>query len=83
MGPIAVYSLGRLLIFGAVVGVGYLVGLRSFPLFIVAIAVSLPLAYVVLRKQRNAMAAELERRVDARRERKQQLRSQLRGDDED
>lgn len=72
-----------MLIFAAVVGVGYLVGLRSFPLFLVALAVSLPVSYFVLRRQRTAMAADLERRVTERRERKDELRSQLRGDDEE
>jgi hypothetical protein len=41
-----------------------------------------PLSYFFLARQREAFAADVERRVNDRRARHEELRSQLRGDDD-
>ncbi len=74
------YTVARLAIFAVVATVLYFVGLRSFVLVALALLVSLPLSYVVLRRQRLALAAEVEQRVEGRRRRRSELREQLRGD---
>jgi hypothetical protein len=74
------YSVARLAVFAVVATVLYFVGLRSFLLVAVALLISLPLSYVVLRRQREALAAAVEHRVDGRRQRRSEIRDQLRGD---
>lgn len=81
MKAFAVYTAGRLLIFAGIAGLLYLVGLRGFLLALVALLLSVPAAYVLLARQRAALAADLERRVTERRTRHDDLRSKLRGDD--
>ncbi len=75
------YTAGRLLVLFAVAAVLYALGLRGFVLGAFAVLISLPVAYVLLARQRRALGAEVERRVETRRARKTDLRSQLRGDD--
>ncbi len=74
------YTVARLAVFAVVATVLYFVGLRSFVLVALALLVSLPLSYVLLRRQREALSTEVERRVDGRRQRRTELRDQLRGD---
>ena len=81
MKAFAVYTSGRVLVFAVLAGLLYLVGLRSYLLVAVAILLSLPVAYVVLARQREAFTTEVERRVESRRTRRTNLRAQLRGDD--
>jgi hypothetical protein len=78
----AVYTVARLLVFVVLAGLGWLVGLRGFLLVAVALLLSLPASWFLLKRQRDAMAADLERTVEARRSRRTDLRAQLRGDDE-
>jgi Zn-dependent protease with chaperone function len=78
----ALYTAARVLIFLVLAGLGWLAGLRGFLLVFVALLVSIPLSYYFLARQREAFAADLERRVSNRRARREDLRSQLRGDDE-
>jgi hypothetical protein len=78
----AVYSAARIGIFLLLAGLGWLVGLRGFLLIVVALVLSLPASWFLLRKQRDAMAADIERKVSSRRTRREDLRAQLRGDDE-
>jgi hypothetical protein len=78
----ALYTAARVLIFLVLVGLGWLAGLRGFLLVFVALLVSVPLSYFFLARQREAFAADLERRVTGRRARREDLRSQLRGEDE-
>lgn len=79
----AVYTAARVLIFLVLAGLGWLAGLRGFLLVFVALLVSVPLSYYFLARQRDAFAADVERRVNARRARRENLRSQLRGDDDE
>jgi len=78
----AVYTAARVLIFLVLAGLGWLAGLRGFLLVFVALLVSVPLSYFFLARQREAFAADVERRVNDRRARHEELRSQLRGDDD-
>lgn len=76
------YSGARVLLFAAVAAVFYAIGFRGLLLGAIALALSLPLSYVLLGRQRAAFAADVERRMVARRERNADLRTRLRGDDE-
>lgn len=78
----AVYLLGRLAAFGVVLGLLYLIGLRSFYLVLAALLLSVPLSVFALRRPRHALAADIERRVEGKRARRRDLRAALRGDDE-
>jgi Protein of unknown function (DUF4229) len=78
----AVYTAARALIVLVLAGLGWLAGLRGFLLVFVALLVSVPVSYYFLARQREAFAADVERRVTDRRARREDLRSQLRGDDE-
>ncbi len=78
----AVYTAARVLIFLVLAGLGWLAGLRGFLLIFVALLVSVPLSYFFLARQRDAFAADVERRVNDRRTKREHLRSQLRGDDD-
>ena len=77
-----VYTAGRLLVFAGVAALLYLLGLRGFLLVAVALLLSLPVSYLLLAGPRAALGAEVERRVAARRARREDLRSRLRGDEE-
>jgi hypothetical protein len=78
----AVYTVGRLLIFVGLAAVLYVLGLREFLLVLAALLLSLPVSYVLLVGPRARLSDEVERRISARRARREYLRSQLRGDDE-
>ena len=82
MKAFAVYTVGRLLIFVGLAAVLYVLGLREFLLVLAALLLSLPVSYVLLVGPRARLSDEVERRISARRARREYLRSQLRGDDE-
>jgi len=82
MRAFGVYTVGRVLVLFAVAVVLYALGLRGFVLAAVAVLVSLPVSYLLLRRQRVAFGEEIERRMQARRARREGLRGDLRGDDE-
>jgi hypothetical protein len=75
--PYVAYTAGRIGVFVAVAAVLYLIGFRTWMLVLVSILLSMPLSYVVLARQRIAMAKAVEERLAQRRK----LRAQLRGDD--
>jgi hypothetical protein len=79
---LALYLTGRLGAFVIALGLLYMIGLRSFYLLLAALAVSVPLSLIALRKPRHALAADIERRVNGKRDRRRDLRAALRGDDE-
>lgn len=60
------YTLWRVLLFVALLGVGYLVGLRSWLLVVVAAVVALAVSYLTLRGPRDAAAAWLAERAERR-----------------
>jgi Protein of unknown function (DUF4229) len=78
----AVYTGARALVFLVFLGLGLLVGLRGFLLIVVALVLSIPVSYFFLARLRESFAADVERKIDGRRGRRSDLRSQLRGDDE-
>jgi hypothetical protein len=80
--PAITYTAGRFALFLVVGGVLYLVGFRNFVLVLLALAISMPLSYVVLRRQREAFALQVAGRLEHRREEKDKLRAALRGDDQ-
>ncbi|GIH64093.1 MULTISPECIES: DUF4229 domain-containing protein [Microbispora] len=59
MHPVVVYTLSRLGLFAVALGVLYLVGLRSFPLLLLAVLVSGLASYVLLTKQRDAVSERI------------------------
>lgn len=68
--PLLTYTLLRLALFGATLGLLYLVGLRGWLLPIVAVVVALAVSYLTLSKPREAatrwMAGRAERRAAGR-----------------
>jgi hypothetical protein len=82
LAPAVTYTAGRIALFVVVGAVLFAVGFRGFLLPLLALAVSMPLSYLVLRKQREAFAVQVEHRLSRRRDEKEKLRAALRGDDE-
>ena len=78
----AVYTAARALVLLVLAGLGWLVGLRGFLLVVIALLLSIPISFFFLARQRAAFATDVERKVNDRRVRRADLRSQLRGDDE-
>jgi hypothetical protein len=62
-----VYTALRLAFLAAALGLGWLLGLRSWLLVLVAAVVAALASYVFLARPRDAAAAELARRAEARR----------------
>lgn len=81
MRTITLYTAARLAVLVATAAVLALFGLRGFLLAALAVVISLPASYLLLARQRSALAADVERRLADRRDRRADLRSQLRGDD--
>lgn len=81
MKSVALYTAGRFAIFAVLAAVLWLFGLRGFLLVFVTLLLSIPASYYLLARQRDALAADVERSLAGRRSRKDELRSQLRGDD--
>jgi hypothetical protein len=80
--PALVYTAGRVAVFLAIAAVLYLLGFRNYILLLLALVLSMPLSYVVLRRQREAFAQQVSGRLDRRRAEKERLRAELRGDDQ-
>ncbi len=77
MGSMWLYTLLRFALFFAVWGVLVLVGLGGLLAAGIAILLSIPLSYVLLARPRARFAANIEARVNANRERRAQLDSEL------
>jgi O-antigen ligase len=82
MGSMWLYTILRFGLFFALWGVLVLVGLRGFVAAGVAVVLSLPLSYVVLARPRARFAANIEARVNARREDRIRLDGELSGGDD-
>jgi Protein of unknown function (DUF4229) len=63
------YTAARILMFVAVLGVLYLVGLTGLPLLALAVLISGLLSFVVLSRYRDAMAGSISSRLSSFRER--------------
>ncbi len=75
--PLALYVAGRFAIFGALYGLLWAVGLGGLLGALIAIAVSVPLSYVVLRRQRENLTTAMLARAQRRSAERQRLRSRL------
>jgi hypothetical protein len=64
--PLLTYTLLRLALFGATLGLLYLVGLRGWLLPTVAVVVALALSYLTLTKPRDAATRWIAARTDRR-----------------
>lgn len=74
MAPVARYTVLRLLVFFGCLSVGWLLGLRSFLLLIVAAVASTAISFFVLNQFRQETVDAVENRVERRRARAQELR---------
>ena len=74
--PIAAYTAARLAIFIVLAAVLWLLGLRGFILFALALLLSMPLAYLLLGRQLAAVT----RWIEERRAHRAELRARLRGE---
>jgi len=81
MGAMWLYTLLRFGLFFVLFGLLWLVGVKGFLGAVIALALSVPLSFVLLAKPRQAFAAVLEQRVDARKQRQAELDADLQGDD--
>ena len=64
--PLLIYTLLRLALFGAALGLLYVAGLRGWLLPIVAVVVALAVSYLTLRTPRDAAARWMAGRADRR-----------------
>lgn len=81
MHPGVVYTAARLGVFVLVAALLFAVGFRSWMLALGSLLISAPLSYFLLRRQREAFAAQVEGRTSARQAEKARLRAPL-GDDD-
>jgi uncharacterized protein DUF4229 len=77
MGSMWLYTTLRFGLFFALWGIVYLLGLRGLLAPLVALLLSVPLAFVLLAGPRAAFAAQLEARVNAHREARAELDKEL------
>jgi hypothetical protein len=80
LGQFWVYTVLRIALFGAVLGVLWLVNVRGMLGLLIAILLSVPLSFVLLARPRAALAASLAQRVEARQKREGLLRQRLAGE---
>lgn len=81
--PMVLLTLGRVVVFAAIVGLLWAVGLGGFPGVLFGLLLSMPAAYVLLRPLRERVTAGLVVRSDLRRARKEDLRTRLAGSEDD
>ncbi len=74
------YTLLRIALFGVLLGVLWLSGLRGLLGAAVALALSVPLSFVLLARPRRAMAEEMRMRLAERQQRTHKFESRLSGD---
>lgn len=77
MGSMWLYTLLRIALFGALWLIMLLVGLRGYFALMAALAVSVPLSFFLLAKPRAAFAAQIEHRLEARRQERAELDKRL------
>ena len=82
MGTMWLYTLLRIALFLVLFGLLWVLGVTGFLGAIIALALSLPLSYVLLAKPRQAFAAQIEQRIEARRARQADLDAKLSGDED-
>ncbi|MCU1657696.1 MAG: hypothetical protein JWO57_2352 [Pseudonocardiales bacterium] len=83
LGSMWLYTALRFGLFFALWGVLYLAGLHGFLGALVALVLSMPLAWVLLAAPRARFAAQIEQRVNTRREQRTHLDEKLSGDEDE
>jgi hypothetical protein len=81
LGAMWLYTLLRFGIFALLWGLLWLARVPGLLAALIALVLSVPLSFVLLRRQRDKMAVNLEQRVAARQARQQQLDARLSGKD--
>jgi hypothetical protein len=81
MGAMWLYTALRFGLFFALFGLLWLVGVTGFLGAVIALALSVPLSFVLLARPRHAFAAVIEQRVEARKRRQAEIDAELQGDD--
>lgn len=82
MGAMWLYTVLRIGLFLALFGLLWVLGVTGFLGAVIALALSLPLSYVLLAKPRQRFAALIEQRIEARRAQQADLDARLSGDDD-
>jgi len=80
---VALYTLGRLAIFAAILAAAWFGGLGGLPALLWALVLSIPASYLLLRPLRDRLTEALAARSVARKAAKEQLRTRLAGTEED
>jgi hypothetical protein len=75
------YTVLRFAVFLALWGLLYVAKVPGFLAAIIALALSIPLSFVLLRRPRERMARNLEQRVEYRKAKSHELDEKLSGDD--
>lgn len=83
LGAMWLYTLLRLGLFFVLWGLLWVAQVPAFLAAVIAMVLSVPLSYVVLRRPRAKLAANLEQRVQARQAVRGDLDAKLSGQDED
>ncbi len=83
MSPAIKYTLGRVGLFAAIVLALLPFKLELFVTMMIALLVSMPLSYFLLRRWRDQMAERIDESRQQHRNQKEQLRAALSGDDTD
>jgi hypothetical protein len=81
--PLALYTLGRVLITAALVAIIWVAGLPGFPALLFGLLLSMPVSHVLLRGLRDRLTEALAARSLARRAEKDELRARLSGNADD
>jgi hypothetical protein len=81
--PLALYTLGRVLITAALVAIIWVAGLPGFPALLFGLLLSMPVSHVLLRGVRDRLTEALAARSLARRAEKDELRARLSGNADD
>ncbi|MGA8112107.1 MAG: DUF4229 domain-containing protein [Actinocatenispora sp.] len=82
MSPAIKYTLGRIGLFVAIAAATLPFKLNLFLTLMIALLVSMPLSYLLLRRWREQMADTIEGSVQKHRDEKERLRAALAGDDQ-
>jgi hypothetical protein len=82
LGLFWLYTGLRFGMFGAIWLILWLVGINWLIAGAIAVVISIPLSWFLLAKPRQALAANIEQRVNARVDRKWELDTRLQGDDD-
>ena len=79
--PVLLLTVGRIVVFAALVALLWVCGLGSFPGILFGLLLSMPVSYFLLRPLRDRVTEAIAARTALRQSRKEQLRAQLSGED--